>query len=684
MDNKFKFYFLFFFLLTGMWSCSMFKNVHKINVVDAKGSASDYLEALLNFEPWAESVWHDYPALPHSGYFGDGNSYGNGGIRGTCGIALSYAVLVRAQPQSPKHQNRLKRIEETLHYAAQTHESGPDSVLTVDGKKWGVTGKSDIDEGKGWQSSMWAASLGFTAALVENEINPQVVSECKRVVAVEANWLSKKTPPSGYEYDSKAEENAWQSNIVSLAAAWMPNNPNARKWLNMAKLYLANTYTVPSDTSGALSDWIETQTLFSSYALENHGFYHPTYQMVAGMSLGDSYLMAKMINPRVAQELAPFAEHNVLPVWEFMKPLVLDSGELAYPSGLDWSLHDFEHISYLSWLATHFKAPVAQWAEPRLAKQILYRQKINGDGRFVGESCPDGFYREAVEARRVAMAYLQDAIGDFPEAEGHAPKNGIYHYRDVGLIMQRSDNALTTVSYGQRTLSLVYPLHGKNAAQRFLISPNTSTLIGPGAKNKLLQFTKTANGFQAEILQNRNGNKKRIIIDSKPHAVVYINIPIKVTADSSEKWLLTAIENDPLTGGKRTVYWDEDSLLIKERSGVSSFKGSNWINLDNWMGFVTIPEGNITYQAAKKYNRNGGAEDYIYYQQEDAFLPHAVIVLPGENAEVTKKVQNSVEWKADKGNYILSFQSPEGENREIIVKVNKNIILGAFLFLLKK
>src|SRR5436309_1461144 len=78
------------------------------------GPGADYLQALVRFEPWAESVWKDDPKIAGAGYFGDGASDGNGGIRGTCGIALAYAVLVREFPQAPERARRLKRVEATL------------------------------------------------------------------------------------------------------------------------------------------------------------------------------------------------------------------------------------------------------------------------------------------------------------------------------------------------------------------------------------------------------------------------------------------------------------------------------------------------------------------------------------------------------------------------------------------
>ena len=147
--------------------------IFSIYSIDAKAQSSrlladNYLKALIRFEPWAESVWKDYQKIPDSGYFGDGSgeSINNGGIRGSCGIALSYAVLVRALPDATERQHRIKRVEAALRYAEETHQSGVDTMLAADGKKWGVVATSSLNERAGWQSSLWAGSMGFAAALV--------------------------------------------------------------------------------------------------------------------------------------------------------------------------------------------------------------------------------------------------------------------------------------------------------------------------------------------------------------------------------------------------------------------------------------------------------------------------------------------------------------------------------------
>jgi hypothetical protein len=444
---------------------------------------------------------------------------------------------------------------------------------------------------------------------------------------------------------------------------------------------MANTYTVPADSTGPLKEWIKTQTMFPSYTLENHGFFHPSYEISGIMSLGDSYLMASMINPALAKELQPFIEHNVIPVWEVTKCILMETGDLAFPSGMDWSLHQFEDVSSLAWMATHFGMPEALWAQNRVAKQILYRQAVNGDGRFVGESCrsgagggsTDGFYVEAIQASVVAIAYLHNEISGFPTAPGSAPENRVTHYPDVCLILQRSENALTTVSYGSRTMALVYPSNGTTAGEQFLVSPNTSSFIGTDGKTTLKDFRKTATGFRAELnLNGIKGRRSRVIIDSSPEAVVFLEIPSDTLTHSQDEWYLTAIENHPLTGENRTVLWKGNSVVIKERSGtITQPISTGWINIDNWIGLIAMPEGEFIYRAAADYNRVGAAEDAIVFEPEEKDKPRAVIVLPGKNAEVTAAVQKSLKWTTSDRECKLSFNMPDGKMKDIQVQLKE-------------
>ena len=162
--------------------------------IQKNGPSEDYLQALLRFEPWAESVWKDYPKIPNSGYFGDGASDGNGGIRGTIDIAFTYYVLIRAFPDASERQHRLKRVEAALRYAEETYLNGPSGLVTVDGKKWGADPTSSNPND---QAGIYAAQMGLVAALLEKELDPKVVAGCKGVVAAGKSFRSKIPPPSG-------------------------------------------------------------------------------------------------------------------------------------------------------------------------------------------------------------------------------------------------------------------------------------------------------------------------------------------------------------------------------------------------------------------------------------------------------------------------------------------------------
>src|SRR5215471_12642705 len=140
----------------------------------AATSQQNYLNALVDFERYAETIWHTNTSPnqpPDSGYWGDGGSTGNGGIRGSCGVAIAYAVLVDAMPGNSTNTLRLLRIRQALNYAANTHCSGTNlPYYCSDGHKWGwATNSTD------WQTPEWSGSLGFACLLVQSNLPIQTV-----------------------------------------------------------------------------------------------------------------------------------------------------------------------------------------------------------------------------------------------------------------------------------------------------------------------------------------------------------------------------------------------------------------------------------------------------------------------------------------------------------------------------
>ncbi|MDE3067527.1 MAG: hypothetical protein KGJ60_08245 [Verrucomicrobiota bacterium] len=635
-------------------------------------SQQTYLQCLTNFETYAETVWHpaNYPGAPgDAGYWGDGGSSGNGGIRGNSGVAVAYAVLAAALPDDPNTPIRLAHLRQALDYDAATHVTGTNHC--VDGHPWGWSSASSTD----WQTPLWAASMGLACLLVQNQLPAATVQGVQRVVASEAAHRAGIPPGSGYVGDTKAEENAWDSNILALGAAWLNSNSNAPRWLIAAKKYLANTYTVANTRGDPLTSWLTTVNLFPSFALENHGFYHPTYEMVAGMSLGDSLLMARLANPAVATELQPFAEHNVLAVWtNNLDDMLMDSGEFAYPSGLDWELHDYEQNSYLAWMAAHFDQPLARWADDRLSQLVRQRQRVNGNGMFVGPSVNRGsgdpFFREAVEARRTAIAWLQMTHADFPTGPTETPGPNLAYFPDVDIIAQRSASGFFGISFGPRVMAILEPSvpAGGFPSNLFLTTPRSPGMIGLGALGtptgaQLVKFATNAAGFDAQFtLQNGTNGSTEVYVKSTGQSVGIVELPRSAAGAAAHAAgsFTVGIENDPLTGGSRLLEWSGGSATVAAMSGMARAITNDWICVAGRYGMAAGPAGYFSYKAPTGYNRAGAAEDTLQFVEQTALGARYAVWFPAETAAQTASNANLIHWTVSGTNVTLAFPGPHG------------------------
>ncbi len=627
-----------------------------------------YLNCLTNFETYAESIWHTSGTIPDSGYWGDGGSTGNGGIRGNGGVAVAYAVLCFALPNDPKFTNRVARIRQAANYDFNTHVTG--SYNDTDGKKWGWSSANGD-----WQTPEWSASMGLACILIQTNLPAATIAGVKKFLGSEADHRATVAPRSGHVSDTAAEEVAWQGNILALAAAWMNNSNSVNTWSNAAKNYLVNTYTVSSSAGDPFASWITTYNLYNDWALENHGFYHPTYEMVAGMSSGDSLLMAKLANTNMAAQFTPFAEHNVMAVWtNNMSGMVMDSGDFAYPAGLDWELHDYEQYSFIAWMASHFNDPVARWADFRLAQLTRYRQQVNGDGTFVGPSS-GGFYREAVEARRVAISWLHWANADFPNGVSTAPIRALQNLSDVAVLTSRGTNGFVTISYGPQTngsaariMATIEPLCVGFPSNTIVTSPRLPGIIGLGAMGtptgaRLVNLVTNANGFLAELqLTNGANGTTEIYFNNTGDSVGIIEVPNPVSgfANSAAASFSTGIENDPLCGNTRLLEWNSGNTTITSRSGTVKNVTNNWICVSGNYGLASGPAGFFNYTAVTTYNRLGASEDTLAFYPTNSLTPRYAVYFPGKSALQTSNLAAQISWNISGTNATLSFPAAGG------------------------
>jgi hypothetical protein len=635
-------------------------------------SQQTYLDCLRDFEPYAERNWHTatYAKAPaDAGYFGEGVS-GEGGIRTSCGVALAYAVLAKAFPDATNRAVRLERVRQALNFAAHTHVSGTN--VCSNRKRWGHE----------WQSAYWAGHMGIACLVVQADLPADTIRAVQRAVADEANYRARIPPESGYVWDTKAEENAWNSHVVALAAAWMSTNTNAPLWLKSAKQYLVNTHTVAHTNGDPLAGWVTTVTHYPDFALENHAFYHPGYKACSGEMVGDSWLMARLANPAVAAELEPFAAHNVLAAWTNYTYLLLDSGEMHFPAGEDWDLNDYEQNAYLAWIAAHFNDPVARWADERVAQLERYRQTINGNGRFVGPSTQVGFGRESCQAYRTALAWLHWAYATYPAGPSTAPGPAFIHMPDVGVIEQRGANGFCSICYGPQTNGHPARINAIIEAPTtrfpndvYTVTPRVPGVLGLGALGKptsarLINLATNGNTFTAELqLTHGTNGTTAVYVDCTGETVAIVEVPrpANPVASRAAGSFTVGIENAPLNGGTRLLEWNHGSAVITNLSGLTRNVTNAWICVAGHYGMACGPGGYFNYQAAKAYN-HGAAEDTLQFMPTNSLTPRYGVWFPGKSASQTSAGANQVSWAVSATNCVLSFPGPAGSMHQIVAQ----------------
>ena len=499
---------------------------------------------LVDYHRYAETQWHTVSST--QGYWGDGKANGgNNGIRSISINAMVYAFLVKDGDVSATEITT--RVIPALRYAAATYNTkDPDTSDTLPKSRNGTDG---VQWGSSWQSAMWTGNLGTAAWLAKGSLDTLTLKAVDFVAAHEADNFIGVAPPTMLPGDTKAEENSWDLTAPAAALLLMPTNAHAAAWYTAVLTYGFNTISRASDDTSTtpadgktVGDWVSTTQVFPDFTLENHGIFHPVYSMIGpatNAQAGVDYLLG---GNRVPDALT----FNVLNQWQMLQYIALPDGEWLYPQGLDWDLHDYEHIHYWTMLATLFQDPAAALLEQRTAGYARARQVINGDGSFVGPSGSLGFAREAVQAERVAFAMLMHQQFGAPPAAlpsswdtlaaGLAPATS---YPYVGMVIHRTTGGVVSFSWMNHLMAQVVPQSLTHLDQPYMTTPDVETLVGGFTLQGLTStaFTvnnqsvqTTADGFTAMVDASVNNGylRQQIAISSvAPGVVAYVD---RVTA----------------------------------------------------------------------------------------------------------------------------------------------------------
>ena len=348
------------------------------------------------------------------------------GVRPACSVVYGMAVLLKAPDfdqnvVSLSRQAALERTVKLLRGIVATHKSN-----TGGAPGWGDH----------WQSSLWSALVGCGGWIIWDDLDVPARQMLTNVVVHEADRLREYQVPywhdsSGERFpgDTKAEENAWNSMVLNVAVAMMPQHQHVRPWKLKASELMVSSYAMEVDWRNneavldgrAVKDWLKGYNAMPHGIVVNHGFLHPDYMSDEKLNLW-AYLTQSLANRPVPQTAdfngaliyRTFATYR----WE-SPPFRAPGGtiyrenepDVYYPQGSDWSTTDVSNFylndvwaKVLGW-DQGLPHKASHWIDLRAAK-MRRMQERHADGRMFAQ----GEYDTYPGAEQMMAWLLGDAL----------------------------------------------------------------------------------------------------------------------------------------------------------------------------------------------------------------------------------------------------------------------------------
>jgi hypothetical protein len=436
------------------------------------------------------------PGKPECAYYGDGGHLEND-IRPIAYAALVNAFLATTEPPAggltaADRRRAANECARLLRYLAQGHVTGAGACQN--GKCWGDH----------WQSAFWARSAVLAGWFVWADLDPDLKEGLCRILVHEADRFLRQKPKSSLKNDTGAEENAWNAQLLSLAACMMPTHPRAAQWDRAAKLYCYNSLSVAADQASnqlgdddrPVRDWVTTTNAHADFTVENHGIVHLGYLKTTLSMLLENclpYLLTQTSVPKACLHHVPdgFAV--------LVRCMAWDAAPI-YFSGNDWKIthtQATDTMSYglMSLLLTN--------------RQGAYLERLGLDYLLRIQKQEHGYYnvRRDLESsghaatRLVAAYYAHAILGEGAEplspAEFERSISGTCYLPEGRTLLHRTPTKFASFTWGQKRMALTVPREGN-----WVVWPHFSS--GPGLINGQDASARyaTLRGFSHQVTSN--------------------------------------------------------------------------------------------------------------------------------------------------------------------------------------
>lgn len=629
----------------------------------------DLLQMLANFMSYVKTDYQD-AAAPNSvseacGYFKGENTAGSNeqGVRPNADLSMICAFLYKygkdkvTLPAGVTWDDVNNMARKSLIFAYSTHKAN-NLKLCSDNKNWGSISSTD----NVWESSLWAMSVAYSAFFQYDQLTAAQKQYVYNLVKAECNYELTRTIPTGYAGDTKSEENGWETNILASALGLYPNDALAPQWYDRLRAFAINCYSQLNDATDAsvidpdyntktVKDLYLGKNLYDDFTMQNHNYFHTSYQNVVMQELGESFLALKMFQNGIygteKWKTNALMHNNQNVMDKVLNKLALADGELAMPNGNDWSLFLYDQIASYATMACFLKDPNALMLENLAYKNIKARQTTTTDGSWLLR--PDaGARRMGVQAHRVMMTWLMHEMASTASV---TPSNWNDFRKDhdkaevfstQNLVRANTTDRFTCFSWSTGISSYTGYFTQNSPDKNKIVVPykanNTGNILGwytvSGKATNAAPVTSgiydlKGNSYTMNGVINTNDASltNNFAIYSTPgNALIYLDY-VKansaVTITGARGGLL-AISTDEFTKLQRTVYHNNGRHQTNGASMVTF--ATSWANIDNQIGIVTPGSSSMAFGDRAANNSINTSKFYPLYSTASRTVANGDVV----------------------------------------------------------
>ena len=561
-----------------------------------------------------------------------------------CAFLVKYAKPAGLQPPRGITWEEISDIAmKSLIFAYSTHKANK-LKKCVGGNWWGSTSKND----RVWESSLWAMSVAYSAFFQWDRLSEAQKGYIHALLQAECNYELERDIPTGYKGDTKAEENGWEVDVLAAALGLFPDDPLAPKWFERLRLFAINCHSHPTDSlnhtridkehEGTVAQYYKGQNLYEDYTLQNHDYFHTSYQNVVIQELGEAALALHLFQTELGHgerwKTNALMHNNQEVTDHVLNWLALTDGELAMPNGNDWSMFLYDQITAYTIMATQMGDANALMLENLAYKYIKARQSTTQDGSWLLR--PDVQARRmGVQGHRVMMTYLMHHIWstekltptlweDFRQAHSKARLLPCQN-----IVRAFPPQRFSTFSWSEGLKSYTGYFTANSVDKNKIVVPyrayNTGNFLGwydvkehrknaaPVASSRY-QLKGDAYTVYGELLTNDSTLDHRFaLFSTEGNAVGYLD-HVTTLADvtlNAENGCLMAVSVDELTRTNRTLH-HEKGTKVTNGAKISTYN-TEWMNIDDEVGMVSLGTKGMAFGHRANNNSIMTAKAYLSF-----------------------------------------------------------------------